>query len=141
MSARRRAFAVSTLTIAAVAMSGCSQIDSLKQVSGVPVNTLQIAVDTVLIENKVPILVAPVCEQTAADANKLECPGKTTSGQDIVVTATNGTASTKTLSPGGTPTALPAGTLNLAMVVKVGGKTIYEGHAQTVIDKSQGGAK
>lgn len=122
-------------------MSGCSQIDSLQQVSGVPVNTLQIAVDTALIENKVSILVAPVCEQTAADANKLECTGKTTSGQDIVVTATNGTASTTTLSPGGTPTALPAGTLNLTTVIKVGGKTIYEGQAQTVIDKSQGGAK
>ncbi len=141
MNARSRVLAVCAVAVAGVAISGCSQIDSLQQVSGVPVNTLQIAVDTVLIENKVPILVAPVCEQTAADANKLECPGKAINGQDIVVTATNGTANTKTLSPGGTPTALPAGTLNLAMVVKVGGKTIYEGQAQTVIDKSQGGAK
>lgn len=141
MSARRRIFAVSTLAVAAVAMTGCSQIDSLQQVSGVPVNTLQIAVDTVLIGSNVPILVAPVCEPTEADQNKLECAGKTTNGQDIVVTATNGTANTTTLSPGGTPTAFPAGTLNLAMVVQVGGKTIYEGQAQSVIDKSQGGAK
>ena len=141
MRARQVAAAVAVMAGVATAMTGCSQVDSLKQVSGVPINTLQIAVGTVLVNNKVPILVAPNCLEVDNDSTKFECKGKTTTGQEILATGTAGASNNFTLSPGGTPTPVPNGTLQLPMVVKVGGKVIYEGQAQAVIDSSQGGAK
>ncbi|HAM23765.1 MAG TPA: hypothetical protein DCQ04_16180 [Actinobacteria bacterium] len=141
MRARQVAAAVAVMAGVATAMTGCSQVDSLKQVSGVPINTLQIAVGTVLVNNKVPILVAPNCLEVDNDSTKFECKGKTTTGEEIVATGTAGASNNFTLSPGGTPTPVPNGTLQLPMVVKVGGKVIYEGQAQAVIDMSQGGAK
>jgi hypothetical protein len=145
MMTARRFSAAAVLCAGALSVSGCaqlgSQIDSLKQVSGVPVNTLQIATDTVLTSQQVPILVAPTCVQDKDNADNLTCKGKTTANEEILVTATNGPAVTATFTPGGTPTALPAGTLDLNMKLTVGGKVLYEGSAQSVIDKSQGGAK
>lgn len=146
MKTAGRLMAAGLISVAAVGMAGCSslnsQVDALAQVSGVPVNTLQIATETVLANNNISILISPACVQSQTDKTKFECPGgKTTKGESIDVTATNGPANTFTLAPGGTPTAYPAGTLDLVMNVKVAGKTIYEGQAQTVIDKSQGGAK
>lgn len=146
MNTAGRVIAAGIVGIAATAMAGCSslnsQVDALAQVSGVPVNTLQIATETVLENNKISVLISPACVQSQTDATKFECPGgKSTKGESIDVTATNGPANTFTLAPGGTPTAYPAGTLDLVMNVKVAGKSIYEGQAQAVIDKSQGGAK
>lgn len=144
MTARRLA-AAAVLCVGAVSVAGCaqvgSQIDSLKQVSGVPVNTLQIATDTLLTSQKVPVLVAPTCVQDKENADNLTCKGKTTTNEEILVTATNGPAVKATFTPGGTPTALPAGTLDLNMKLTVGSKVLYEGSAQSVIDKSQGGVK
>ena len=146
MITMRRIAAAGTVAVAATVMAGCSsigsQIDALAQVSGVPVNTLQIATETVLEKNNIKVLISPACAQSQTDSTKFECPGgKTTTGESIDVTATNGPANTFTLAPGGTPTAYPAGTLDLVMNVKVAGKAIYEGQAQTVIDQSQGGVK
>ncbi len=141
MNARRVIAAAAVVAGVAAVTAGCSQVDSLKQVSGVPINTLQIAVGTVLVNNKVPIIVAPNCVEVNNDSTKFECKGKTTTGQEILATGTAGASNNFTLSPGGTPTPVPNGTLQLPMVVKVGGKVIYEGQAQAVIDSSQGGAK
>jgi hypothetical protein len=88
-----------------------------------------------LVNNKVPILVAPNCLEVDNDSKKFECKGKTTTGEEIVATGTAGASNNFTLSPGGTPTPVPNGTLQLPMVVKVGGKVIYEGQAQAVIDR------
>lgn len=121
---------------AATALTGCSQINSLKQVSGVPLNTLQIAIGDELINQGVSILVTPVCTENTTN-NTFECKGTTTTNQPIIVTTSPSSASTFTLSPGGTPTAVPDGTLTQSMEITVGGKKIYSGSVQAVIDKSE----
>ncbi len=145
MSARhsnrfRAATLAATLGLGVVALGGCSQIDSLQQVSGVPENTLQIAINYELLDKKVPILVAPACTQNA-DTGTFSCIGKTTTGEQITVDATKATAETFTLSPGGNPTELPSGTLDFTMTIKVGDKQIYDGGVQDVISANQDGAQ
>ena len=103
-------------------------------------STLQIAVGTVLVNNKVPILVAPNCVEVNNDSTSSNARAR----QPLAGNPRNryrGASNNFTLSPGGTPTPVPNGTLQLPMVVKVGGKVIYEGQTQAVIDNSQGGAK
>jgi hypothetical protein len=141
---RRRARATSlvcALGLGVISLAGCSQIDSLQQVSGVPENTLQIAIGYELIDNKVPILVAPVCTQNPDEAGAFTCIGKTTEGEEISVTTTKATAETFTLAPGGNPTELPSGTLDYAMTIKVGDKQIYDGGVQAAISANQDGAQ
>ena len=136
---RRAIVPLAAIGIGGLALSGCSQLDSLKQVSGVSVNTLQIAVGYELIDQDIAILVTPNCIE--GDSGKtFICEGKTTNNQPISVTANGGTASTFTLAPGGTPTAAPDGTLDMNMTIKVGTRTIYSGSVQDVIDRNQGQA-
>ena len=53
---RSRVFAaVAVPAMCAVALVGCSQVASLKQVSGVPITTLQIATNTVLVSQDVRV--------------------------------------------------------------------------------------
>jgi hypothetical protein len=127
--------AVGAIGVAAITLVGCSQIDSLKQVSGVPVNTLQIASDEILVANNIPVLEAPTCVQNDA-GTAVDCTGSTTNGTKITVAAKNTTAATFTLAPGGTPTAVPNGALNMVMVLKVGNKTLYQGSVQEAIERS-----
>ncbi len=136
----RLALVTAALAAGALGVAGCSQIDSLQQVSGVPENTLQIAIGYELMDNEVPVLVAPVCTKNEP-SNDFTCTGKTTKGEVIDVAATPATAATFTLSPGGTPTALPAGTLEYNMVIKVGSKEIYSGGVQAAISANQDGAQ
>jgi len=143
---RRRGKAVALASaigvgVGVVVLGGCSQIDSLQQVSGVPENTLQIAIGYELLDNKVPVMVAPVCTEKTEDSGGFNCIGKTTTGEDITVVATKATAETFTLSPGGNPTELPSGTLDYTMTIKVGAKTIYDGGVQAAISANQDGAQ
>lgn len=143
-SRRRRGRATilfGALGIGVISLAGCSQIDSLQQVSGVPENTLQIAIGYELIDNKVPILIAPVCTANTDDAGGFTCIGKTTKGEEISVKATKATAETFTLAPGGNPTKLPSGTLDYTMTIKVGDKQIYDGGVQAAISANQDGAQ
>ncbi len=129
--------AAATLSVATIALSGCSQVNSLQQVSGVPVNTLHIAIGYELLNNNIPILRSPECVENPGPKT-FECKGTTTTNLPIVVTASAATAATFTLSPGGSPTPAPDGTLNMTMVITVGGKQIYSGPVQSVIEKNQG---
>lgn|GEM_PF-1213300 len=131
----------SALGVGVVAVGGCSQIDSLQQVSGVPENTLQIAIGYELIDNKVPILVSPVCKENTDEAGGFICIGKTTAGEEILIKATKATAETFTLAPGGNPTELPSGTLDYTMTINVGDKQIYDGGVQAAISANQDGAQ
>lgn len=136
---RRVVFAATAIaSFTAAAMSGCSQVDSLQQVSGTAINTVQIATGDVLTNNKVDILEFPVCVQSATDST-IECKGSTTQQQPITVSASASTANTFTLSPGGSPTPAPDGTLNMTMTVSVQGKQIYSGQVQAVIDNEEAG--
>ena len=64
----------SAALLAVLALAGCSQVSALAPVSGDAITTLRIAVDDVLLENDVRILIAPKCT-TAAEATS--CTGST----------------------------------------------------------------
>lgn len=136
MKPSKRLLAISgAAVLGAATMAGCSQVASLKQVSGVGVTTLQIAADEVLTSNNVKVLVAPTCETDGSNTD-LICHGQTVDKQPIVVTGKDATAAKFELAPGGTPSSVPNGTLNMTMEVKVGDKVIYSGLAQDAINES-----
>lgn len=137
---RSRVFAaVAVPAMCAVALVGCSQVASLKQVSGVPITTLQIATNTVLVSQDVRVKEAPICEANAAE-DGYECKGSTITGAPIVVTAPEALDVSMTPTVNGTPVAMPEGTLAMPMTVTVAGKVIFKGDAQAVIEKNQKGS-
>jgi len=99
-----------------VALAGCTQISALKQVSGVPMTSLTIAANDVLVEKKIAILKAPVCQLANA---VYTCAGTTVTKEPIEVTAPD--------------------TEKLVMTVKVNNAVIFTGAVQEVIDKAQQG--
>ncbi len=105
----------SALTVVAVAsammLTACSQVASLTPVGGSSVTSVRNAANDVLIEQQVPILVAPTC--SAVDSG-FTCVGSTIDGAEILVTA--------------------AGTAPYDMSISVGGSVIFEGNAQDVLD-------
>ena len=140
-SNKKRVALFAALGIGVISLAGCSQIDSLQQVSGVPEKTLQIAIGYELIDQKVPILVAPVCVANNDDTGGFTCIGETKNSEKISVTATEATPATFTLAPGGNPTKVPNGTLDYTMTIKVGDKQIYDGGVQAAISANQDGAQ
>ena len=96
-----------------LAIGACSQAAALTPVSGGPITSVRIAVYDVLVEQNVPILVAPQC---AAAASGFTCTGKTTDGQEILAT-------------GGPAAPYP-------ITVTIGGTTIFQGNAQDVLAKA-----
>lgn len=130
----KRTLGVASAAILGVgALAGCTQLSSLGPVSGLPSNTMQIAVDNVLIAEKVNVLDGVVCKQL--DTKELECKGSTVDKEPILATGTAPVSQKSTLSPGGNPTVAVDGILEIQMVVKVGSKTIYSGPAQAVVEK------
>lgn len=91
-------------------LTGCSQINALQPVSGGPITTVRNATYVVLIDQQVPIKVAPVCEE-AADA--FLCIGSTLDGSEITVTA-------KVAAP-------------YDLTIEVGGEVIFTGSAEQVL--------
>lgn len=122
-------------TLAVGTLAGCSQIASLGPVSGLPTNTMQIAVDDVLVAKNIKVLRAVECTQSAT--KDIECKGTTIDHKPIVATGSVPISETHTMAPGGTPTAAANGILDIKMTVKVGGKTIFTGQAQDVVEKSE----
>lgn len=106
----RRLIALAALPLA---LSACSQIDALAPVSGGPVTSVRMAVYNVLVEQQVPLLVAPQCVPATSG---FTCTGKTIDGQEILAT-------------GGPTTPYP-------ITITVGGTTIFEGTAQDVLNKA-----
>lgn len=131
--------AVAVPAICAVALVGCSQVAALKQVSGVPITTLQIATNDVLVSLKVPVKEAPVCAANAT-GDGYECKGSTVTGTPIVVTAPEALDVSMTPTVNGTPVAMPEGSLKMPMTVTVAGKVIFKGDAQAVIEQNQRGS-
>jgi hypothetical protein len=110
---RRRALVVAAAAAAVSLLAACSQVSALAPVSGVNLTTVRVAANDVLVNEKVPVLVAPVCTESGT---AITCQGSTTGGQVIEVTSTAKTP--------------------LTMSVKVGGTELYNGDAQDVINKA-----
>ena len=96
-----------------VACAGCSQTAALAPVGGAELGDLRYAVNDVLFEKGIEILVAPVCSGTGAD---IECAGETTDNEAITGSATSDDAST--------------------VEVKVGTEVLYSGSVQDVLDRN-----
>jgi hypothetical protein len=96
-----------------VACAGCSQTAALAPVGGAELGNLRYAVNDVLLEKGIEILVAPVCSGTGAD---IECAGETTNNEAITGSATSDDAST--------------------VEVKVGTEVLYSGSVQDVLDRN-----
>ncbi|MCZ4559858.1 hypothetical protein O4160_03295 [Rhodococcus sp. IEGM 1401] len=96
-----------------VASAGCSQTAALAPVGGAELGDLRYAVNDVLFEKGIEILVAPVCSGTGAD---IECVGKTTDNETITGSATSDDAST--------------------VEVRVGTNVLYSGSVQDVLDRN-----
>lgn len=144
-SGKRVALIASVLGVGVIFLAGCASVDSqiaaLKGISGLPEDTLQIAVGRQLVDKKVPVQVTPECQPDADEANGFVCMGETKNGERILVTATKNTDATFTLAPGGNPTKVPAGTFDYTMIIKVGDKQIYDGGVQAAISANQDGAQ
>lgn len=93
-------------------VAGCSQIDALAPISGVPITTVTIAASDVLASEDVAMLTWPVCEPVNEG---FTCDGTTTDDEPVKVEVT------------GDP---------MNMTVMVDGKSIFEGPVQTVIEKA-----
>lgn len=104
---------VVAVAVAGVVLAGCSQIAALKPVSGDSESTVRNAVINVLVDQKVAILVAPVCVAAGSD---FTCTGSTVDGKPIDGKAT--------------------GTSPYDMTVSVDGKVIFTGNAEDVLDRA-----
>ena len=109
----RRIFALAFTPVIFAALSGCSQIASLTPVSGGPLQTVRVAVLDVLVQQQVPILVAPVC---VLGDTQFTCEGSTVDGDSIRAEAT--------LS------------VPYSLVLTVGSEIIYSGDVQSIIDQA-----
>ncbi|MFM9134308.1 MAG: hypothetical protein ACKOT0_02540 [bacterium] len=94
-------------------LSACSEIRALTPVGGDSITAVRNAVNIVLVEQQVDILVAPVC--AAADTG-FACRGTTVDGADIVATAT--------------------GSAPYDLSIAIGGETVFTGTAQAVLESA-----
>lgn len=101
---------VATL-IATAALTGCSQVAALTPVGGDSITSVRNAVYDVLVDQEVPILVAPQCETVDSG---FTCTGTTIDGAEIRAEA--------------------GGTTPYPLVISVGGEQIFSGDAQQVLD-------
>lgn len=99
--------------LAAPLLVGCSQVDALQQVSGVPLSTVKIAADDVLLTRDIPLLSAPVC--TEGDG-QFTCTATTLTRKPVDVTVPDDE--------------------EMIMTVTVDGKRIFKGPVQDVIEQA-----
>ncbi len=99
--------------MAAPLLVGCSQINALQQVSGVPLSTVRIAANDVLVEKQIPIKTAPICTETETE---FTCTGSTLKDEPIEVKVPNDEKQ--------------------VMTITVAGKQIFAGPVQDVVEQS-----
>lgn len=99
--------------LAAPVLMGCSQIDGLQPVSGVPLSTVGIAANQVLVAKRIPIKTAPICTESTTE---FTCTGATLKDEPIMVKVPNDQSQ--------------------VMTITVGGKKIFTGPVQDVIEAS-----
>jgi len=109
----RRYVTIAAVVLAPLGLAACSQVASLTPVGGSSLTSVRNAANVVLVEQEVPILVAPKC--TAVESG-FTCLGSTVDGAEILVTA--------------------EGAKPFAMSVSVGGSVIFEGNATDVLQSA-----
>jgi hypothetical protein len=120
----RRSIGVGLL-LSMAGVVGCTQVAQLQPVAGGQISAVRTATNDVLVENGVPIMVAPVCE--FADP-LFRCLGTTMDGAEIVAEA-------EVLAPYGATkdewgAYVPA---DVSLVVSVGTEIIYTGTVEDVL--------
>lgn len=114
--------------LAVLALAGCSQVAQLQPVAGDAVTSVRIATNDVLLEESIPVLIAPVCTMNGAD---FRCTGSTREGEEIVAVAVTKAESGATKDQWGAPE--PA---VIDLDVSVAGKSIFTGTVQDVLDRN-----
>jgi hypothetical protein len=99
----------------ALALGGCSQISALAPVGGDAIAEVRFGAIDVLLANDIDVLDAPTCSTLDA-STAATCAGSTTTGEAITVTSS---------------TAADA-----QLEVVVGGRSLYSGPLQAVIDEA-----
>ena len=97
--------------VAALALTGCSQVAALTPVGGTAITSVRNATYQVLVQQQVPILVAPQCESATEG---FTCVGSTVDGSTIRTTA--------------------SATAPYEMTITVGDEVVFRGTAQAVLD-------
>lgn len=108
-----RLVAIAAAIVVAVILTACSQVASLTPVGGSSLTSVRNAANDVLVQQQVPILVAPQC--TAVETG-FTCVGSTVDGAEILVKA--------------------EGTKPFALSITVGGAVIFEGNATDVLESA-----
>lgn len=109
----KRYVAIMAVAVSSLGLAACSQVASLTPVGGASLTSVRNAANNVLVDQQVPILVAPKC--TAVDSG-FTCVGSTVDGAEILVTA--------------------EGAKPFAMSISVGGAVIFEGNATDVLESA-----
>ena len=121
------------LVIALLPLAACSQIAQLQPVAGAEVTAVGIATNDVLVQERVPIGVAPVC---GLEGELYVCKGTTRTGQEIRSEA-------KSLEAFGATTT-EYGAYSPAVVslkVTVGAREIFNGQVEPVLAENAQEAK
>ena len=102
---------IAAVTVGGLLLTACSQVSSLTPVGGAALTSVRNATYDVLVDQQIPILVAPQCESTESG---FTCTGSTTDAQAIVAEAG------------------PEAPYELT--ISVDGTVIFEGTAQEVLE-------
>jgi hypothetical protein len=118
---------------ALIPLAGCTQIAQLQPVAGAEVSAVRIATNDVLVDQKVPISVAPVC---TPEGEIYVCKGTARNGAEIRSEAkvVEAFGATKTEYGADSPAVV-------SLKVTVGAKEIFNGQVQSVLDSNAQEAK
>lgn len=109
-------------------IAGCSQVAQLQPVAGDDVTSVRIATNDVLLNEGIPVLVAPVC---AIDGADYRCTGSTQAGEEIVAVAVTKAEFGATKDQWGAPA--PA---VIELKITVGGEPLFSGTVQGVLERN-----
>lgn len=111
--------------LALIPLAGCTQVAQLQQVAGAEVSAVRMATNDVLVDQKVPIAVAPVC---ATQGEIYVCEGTARGGRQIRSEATvvEPFGATKTEYGADSPAVI-------SLKVTVGTREIFNGQVQNVL--------
>ena len=111
--------------LALIPLVGCTQVAQLQQVAGAEVTAVRIATNDVLVDQNVPIVIAPVC---SSQADLYVCEGTARGDRPIRSEATVEAAmgATKTEYGADTPAVI-------SLKVTVGAREIFNGKVEDVL--------
>jgi hypothetical protein len=102
---------VAAVTLGGLFLTACSQVSSLTPVGGAALTSVRNATYDVLVDQQISVLVAPQCASTESG---FTCTGSTIDAEDIVAEA--------------------GGEAPYQLTITIGGRVIFEGTAQEVLE-------